>query len=65
MVFNEGSLSSSKTTIDFWYRLRLNHKSLILSSETLPVELTETYEKKNRKRVKKKRNKEKFEVTIS
>ena len=65
MVFNESSLSSSKTTIDFWYRLGLNHKSLILSLETLPVELTETYEKKNRKRVKKKRNKEKFEVTIS
>ena len=53
------------TTIDFWYRPGLNHKSLILSSETLPVELTETYEEKNRKRVKKKRNKEKFEVTIS
>ena len=55
----------SKITINFWYRQRLNHRSLILPSETLLVKLTETHEKKNRKREKEKRNKEKFEVIIN
>lgn len=32
-----------KAPIDFWYRQGLNHKSLIQSSETLPIELTEIH----------------------
>ena len=33
-----------KTPISFWCRRRLNFRSLIQPSETLPVELTETHE---------------------
>ena len=33
----------TKTPISFWCRRGLNPKSLIQLSETLPVELTETY----------------------
>ena len=32
-----------KTPIDFWYKWRLNVRSLIQPSETLPVKLTGTY----------------------
>ena len=34
----------TKTPISFWYRRRLNLRSLIQSSEILPVELTGTYQ---------------------
>ena len=33
----------TKTPISFWYRRRLNPRSLIQPSETLPVELTEIH----------------------
>ena len=33
----------TKTPIDFWYRRRLNLKSIIQLSETLLVEVTETH----------------------
>ena len=33
----------TKTPISFWYRRRLNPRSLIQPSETLPVELTGTH----------------------
>ena len=36
----------TKTPISFWYRRGLNSRSLIQSSETLPVELTGTHTKK-------------------
>ena len=38
-VFNH----KTKTSIGFWYRLKLNSKSLIQQSETLLVKLTETH----------------------
>ena len=33
----------TKTPINFWYKRKLNPRSLIQSSETLPVELTGTH----------------------
>ena len=33
----------TKTSIDFWYRRRLNHRPLIQLSKTLLVELIETH----------------------
>ena len=35
--------NQTKTPINFWCRQELNSRSLIQSSETLPVELTETH----------------------
>ena len=40
MVF---AYHQSKTPISFWYRRRLNLRSLIQPSEILPIELTETH----------------------
>ena len=44
-VFYGSYLSSDKIPIGFWYRRELYFKSLIQSSETLPVKLTEIHMK--------------------
>ena len=44
----------TKTPIGFWYKWRLNPRSLIQPSETLLVELTETHERSFQLRGKKK-----------
>ena len=36
-------LSLTKTPINFWCKQKLNFRSLIQPSETLPIELTETH----------------------
>ena len=40
---NDSFFYQTKTPISFWYRRKLNPKSLIQPSETLPVELTGTH----------------------
>lgn len=38
------SISLANTSISFWYKWRLNLKSLIKKLKTLPIELTRTHQ---------------------
>ena len=43
LTSDDNSLFSNQDTNSFWYRQRLNPRSFIQSSKTLPVELTGTH----------------------
>ena len=43
-TLDDNSLSSNQDTNQFWCKRELNPRSLIQSSETLPVEITETHD---------------------
>ena len=43
IFLREFQLTSAPNYISFWYRQRLNHKSLIQPLEVSPVELTRTH----------------------